>query len=251
MFKRKIFELGALSAAFVLAAGAPAFAAFGEVVASFPVASNVIPLAAAWTGTYPVGTNNHVSGDHLWRVYTTAGSVVSSFASPHTSCNYGAAYLGRSRYWGGSQTLDRIFLFDAGGSVVSSFAASNPYGIAWDGTYLWWLGTEDVFRRCTNMGSVLSSFRIPAISDGRDLGWDGTYLWCPDATDDLVYQFTTAGSVTASFRAPNGLTYGCAYDGTYLWLTGISGAPDYFYKVDVGGSTVLPTSFGKVKAMFK
>ncbi len=251
MFKRKPFALGALCAAFVLAAGVPAVAAFGEIVASWPVASNVVPLAAAWTGTYPVGTNNHASGDHRWRVYTTGGSVVNSFASPHTSCNYGAAYVGRSRYWGGSQTLDRIFLFDAGGSVVSSFAASNPYGITLDGTYLWWLGTDDVFRRCTSTGSVVSSFTNGTITNGRDLGWDGTYLWCPDATRDYVYRLTTTGSITASFRAPNDLTYGCAYDGTYLWLTGISGSPDYFYKVDVGGSAVLPTSFGKVKAMFK
>ena len=250
MFRRKISLLSSVAVACALLT-TPAFAGFGDVVASWPAGSNVVPLAAAWTGSNPVGTNNHASGDHRWRVYTTGGSVVSSFASPHTSCNYGAAYLGRSRYWGGSQTLDSIFLFDAGGSVVSSFAASNPYGIAWDGTYLWWLGTEDVFRRCTSTGSVVSSFSVPAISNGRDLGWDGTYLWCPDATDDLVYRFTTAGSITASFRAPNDLTYGCAYDGTYLWLTGISGAPDYFFKVDVGGSTVLPTSFGKVKAMFK
>jgi hypothetical protein len=250
--KKKTFQrLALVGAAALVSSGAPAYGGFGDVVASWPVASNVVPLAAAWTGTYPVGTNNHASGDHLWRVYTTGGSVVNSFASPHTSCNYGAAYLGRSRYWGGSQTLDYIFLFDAGGSVVSSFAASNPYGIAWDGTYLWWLGTEDVFRRCTSTGSVLSSFRVSAISDGRDLGWDGTYLWCPDATDDVVYRFTTVGSITASFRAPNDLTYGCAYDGTYLWLTGISGSPDYFYRVDVRISAVSPTSFGKVKAMFK
>jgi hypothetical protein len=251
MKKKTLRRLALVGAAALVSSAAPAYGGFGDVVASWPVASNVVPLAAAWTGTYPVGTNNHASGDHRWRVYTTGGSVVSSFASPHTSCNYGAAYLGRSRYWGGSQSLDRIFLFDAGGSVVSSFAASNPYGIAWDGTYLWWLGTEDVFRRCTSTGSVLSSFRIPAISDGRDLGWDGTYLWCPDATDDVVYRFTTVGSITASFRAPNDLTYGCAYDGTYLWLTGISGAPDYFYRVDVRISAVSPTSFGKVKAMFK
>lgn len=251
MFTRRIFGFGALGAAFVFAAAAPALGAFGDVVASFPVGSTVIPLAAAWTGTYPVGTNNHASGDHLWRVYTTGGSVVSSFASPDNSCNYGAAYVGRSRYWGGSQTLDRIFLFDAGGSVVSSFSASNPYGIAWDGTYLWWLGTQDVFRRCTSTGSVVSSFTNATIADGRDLGWDGTYLWCPDATDDYVYRLTTAGSITASFRAPNDLTYGCAYDGTYLWLTGISGSPDYFYRVDIRISAVSPASFGKVKAVFK
>jgi hypothetical protein len=250
--KKKTFQrLALVGAAALVSNAAPAYGGFGDVVASWPVPSNVVPLAAAWTGSNPVGTNNHGSGDHRWRVYTTGGSVVSSFGSPHTSCNYGATYIGRSRYWGGSQTLDRIFLFDAGGSVVSSFAASNPYGITWDGTYLWWLGTEDVFRRCTSTGSVVSSFTIAAIRDGRDLGWDGTYLWCPDATDDLVYRFTTAGSVMAFFRAPNDLTYGCAYDGTYLWLTGISGAPDYFYRVDVGGSAVLPTSFGKVKAMFK
>jgi hypothetical protein len=251
MKRKALGRAAALACAFVFMAAGPAFAGFGDVVASWPVAANVVPLAAAWTGSSPVGTNNHASGDHLWRVYTTGGSVLSSFASPHTSCNYGAAYVGRSRYWGGSQTTDTIYLFDAGGSVVSSFAASNPYGIAWDGTYLWWLGTDDVFRRCTSAGSVVSSFRNSTITNGRDLGWDGTHLWCPDTTTDYVYRLTTAGSITASFRAPNDLTYGCAYDGTYLWLSGISGSPDYFYRVDVRINAVAPASFGRIKATFR
>jgi len=240
---------GLLAAGIIVAA--PALAGFGEVVASFPVASDVIPLAAAWNGSNPVGTNNHASGDQRWRIYTTGGSVVSSFPSPHASCNYGAAYLGRGRYFGGSQTNDLIYLFETTGSVVSSFAASNPYGITWDGAYLWWLGTEDIFRQCTSAGSVLRTFTVGAIVDGRDLGWDGRYLWCPDSTRDYVYQLTTAGSIVASFPAPNAMTYGCAFDGTYLWLTGISGSPDYFYQVDVGAAAVLPTSFGKVKAIFR
>ena len=251
MVSLKVFQAGLLGAAFFVSAAAPALAGFGSVVSSFAVPSNCIPLAMACDPSRnPVTTDNHYAGNSMWKVWTGKGSIISSFRAPALHVQWGAAFDG-TYYWGGSQTLDSIFLFDAGGSVVSSFAASNPYGIAWDGTYLWWLGTEDVFRRCTSTGSVVSSFSVPAISNGRDLGWDGTYLWCPDATDDLVYRFTTAGSITASFRAPNDLTYGCAYDGTYLWLTGISGAPDYFFKVDVGGSTVLPTSFGKVKAMFK
>lgn len=251
MFKRKKIAFGALCAAFVLAAGAPAFAGFGDIVSSFPCAGNITQLGAAWNGSRVVMTNNHYAGDHRWRVYSTAGSWLSSFPPPVTSAQYGAAYLGRGRYWGGSQTTDRIYLFETSGSVVSSFAASNPYGITWDGTYLWWLSsTGDVFRRCTNTGSIVSSFTIAAIRDGRDLGWDGTYLWCPDTTDDLVYRFTTTGSIVASFKAPGGLTYGCTYDGKYLWVTDI-GTPRYAYQIDIGYASVLPASLGKVKAMFK
>jgi len=251
MKKRALMRAAALGYAFLCLTAAPAFAAFGDIVSSFPCEGNITQLAAAWDGSRVVMTNYHASGDHMWRVYSTAGSWLSSFAPPVTSAQYGAAYLGRSRYFGGSRTTDTIYLFEMTGSVVSSFAASDPYGITWDGTYLWWLSsTGDVFSRCTSTGSVVSSFTVAAISDGRDLGWDGTYLWCPDTTDDLVYRFTTAGSITASFRAPGGSTYGCTYDGKYLWVTDI-GTPRYAYQIDIGYTSVSPASFGKVKAIFR
>jgi len=219
-------------------------------VSSFPCEGNITQLGAAWNGSSVVMTNNHASGDHMWRVYSTAGSWLSSFPSPVTSAQYGCAYFGSGRYWGGSQTTDTIYLFETTGSVVSSFSATNPYGIAWDGTNLWWLGADDVFRRCTSSGSVLATFTASPITNGRDLGWDGRYLWCPDSTIDYVYSLTTDGSIVASFPAPGGSTYGCAYDGEYLWLTDI-GAPRYAYRVDIGHTNVAPASFGKIKATFR
>jgi len=233
----------------VLAAAVPAYGAFGEIVSSFPCEGDITQLGAAWDGSRVVMTNNHASGDHMWRVYSSGGSWLSSFPPPVTSAQYGAEYDGRY-FWGGSQTTDYIYQFTTAGSTVSSFAALNPYGITLERTYLWWLGADDVFRRCTTEGSVVSSFTIAAISDGRDLGWDGTQLWCPDSTDDLVYSFTTAGSVVASFKAPGGSTYGCTFDGKYLWVTDI-GTPRYAYQIDVSYTSVAPASLGRVKALFR
>jgi hypothetical protein len=236
-------------AAALLVAPLASFGGFGDIVSSFPCEGNITQLGLAWDGSYLDMTNNHASGDHLWRRYNTAGSWLSSFQPPVTSAQYGAAFDG-TYFWGGSQTTDYLYRFTGAGSAVSSFSAANPYGIAWDGSYIWWLSsTGDVFRRCTTTGSVVSSFTVAAIADGRDLGWDGSSLWCPDSTDDVVYQFTTAGSVLASFAAPGGLTYGCAYDGTYLWLTDI-GTPRYAYRIDIRISAVAPASFGKIRALY-
>jgi len=250
MKKRELRYAAALACALVLSAAVPAAAALGDIVSSFPCTGNITQLGAAWNGTRVVMTNNHYAGGYNWRVYNTAGSWLSSFPSPVTSAQYGCAYYGSGRYWGGSQTTDTIYLFETSGSVVYSFAATNPYGITWDGTYLWWLGSDDVFRKCNTSGSVLATFTASPITNGRDLGWDGRYLWCPDSSRDYVYCLTTNGSIVASFPAPGGLTYGCAYDGEYLWLTDI-GTPRYAYRMDLGYTDVAPASFGKIKATFR
>jgi hypothetical protein len=67
---------------------------------------------------------------------------------------------------------------------------------------------------------------------------------------DYVYSLTPAGSIIASFRAPGGSTYGCAYDGEYLWVTDI-GMPRYAYRIDIGYAGVAPASFGRIKATFR
>jgi hypothetical protein len=250
MKKRISRGAAGLACACLSFAAAPASGAFGDIVSSFPCEGNITQLGAAWNGSQVVMTNNHASGDHRWRVYSTAGSWLSSFAPPVTTVQYGCAYLGRGRYFGGSQSTDTIYLFETTGSVVSSFAAANPYGITWDGTYLWWLGADDVFRQCSSSGSIIRTFTAPPITNGRDLGWDGRYLWCPDSALDYVYSLTPAGSIIASFRAPGGSTYGCAYDGEYLWVTDI-GMPRYAYRIDIGYAGVAPASFGRIKATFR
>jgi hypothetical protein len=250
MKKKILTSAAALTCAVLFLTAAPVYAGFGEIVSSFPCEGNITQLGAAWNGSQVVMTNNHYAGGYHWRIYSVAGSWLSSFPSPVTTAQYGCAYLGRGRYFGGSQSTDTIYLFETTGSVVSSFAATNPYGITWDGTYLWWLGADDVFRQCTSSGSVIRTFTASPISNGRDLGWDGRYLWCPDSTLDHVYRLTTAGSIVASFRAPGGSTYGCAYDGKYLWVTDIV-TPRYAYRIDIGYTSVAPASFGKIKATFR
>jgi hypothetical protein len=250
MRKTTLANVASLGCVLLFLAAGPTYAALGDVVSSFPCEGNITQLGATWDGSHVVMTNNHAAGDHRWRVYSTAGSWLSSFPAPVTSAQYGCAYLGRGRYWGGSQTTDTIYLFETTGSAVSSFPAADPYGITWDGTYLWWLGADDVFRQCDSSGSVIRTFTASPITNGRDLGWDGRYLWCPDSTLDYVYSLTTDGSIVASFRAPGGLTYGCAYDGEYLWVTDI-GTPRYAYRIDLGYTNVAPASFGKIKATFR
>lgn len=252
MVSLKVFQAGLLGAAFFVSAAAPALAGFGSVVSSFAVPSNCIPLAMACDASRnPVTTDNHYAGNSMWKVWTGKGSIISSFRAPALHVQWGAAFDG-TYYWGGSFTADYVYRFTTAGSVVTSFASTNPFGIAWDGRYIWTLGGDDVFRRRTTTGSVVASFTVGAIDAGRDLAWDGTYLWCPDMTDDLVYRITTAGSVVASFKTPDDMTWGCTFDNYYLWLTGISGSQDFVFKVDVGlASHVTAASMGKIKALFE
>jgi hypothetical protein len=155
----------------------------------------------------PVTTDNHYAGNNMWKVWTGKGPIISSFRAPALHVRWGAAFDG-TYYWGGSFTADYVYRFTTAGSVVTSFALTNPYGIAWDGRYIWTLGGDDVFRRRT-----------------------------------------TTGSVVASFKTPDDMTWGRTFDNYYLWLTGTSGSRDFVFKVDVGfASHVTAASMGKIKA---
>jgi hypothetical protein len=239
----------------VIVAAAPAFAGFGSVVSSFRKTDNVTSRGLAWAGGNLVTSNMCLSGDKKWRVYTAAGSLVRKFDGPEKyNAHIGAEYDG-SRYWTGSWMDNRIFRFTGAGSVISSFHALSPNGVAWDGQYIWWASyVGGRFYKCRPSGSVLSSWRVSKITDSGDLAWDGIYLWCADLGSGYVYRLTKAGSISRSFKAPGDETYGCAFDGKYLWLSDTPGeTATTFFKVDIeySGPAVAPASVGRVRALFR
>jgi hypothetical protein len=241
--------------AVVLIAAAPALAGFGSVVSSFRKTDGITSRGLAWDGRHLVTTNMCSEGDHKWRVYTPAGSLVRKFDGPEKyNAHIGAEYDG-SRFWTGSCMEDRVFRFTSTGSVVSSFRAQLPCGVAWDGQYIWWVAyVREWFYKCKPLGSVVSSWRVNRITNAGDLAWDGIYLWCADIGSGRVYRLTKKGSVSRSFKAPGEETYGCAFDGRYLWLADTADESETtFYKVDIDytGPAVAPTSLGKVRALFR
>jgi len=242
-------------AVILIAAAAPALAGFGSVVSSFHKGDAITSRGLAWADGKLVTTNMCSSGNHKWREYTPAGSLVATFDGPETyNAHIGADYDG-SYYWTGSWAEDRIYRFASGGSVVSSFGAGWPNGVAWDGQYIWWSSYEgDWFYKCRTGGSIVTSWRVSAITDSGDLAWDGIYLWCADLGSGYVYRLNTVGAVTRSFAGPGDEIYGCAFDGKYLWVTDTTiDNQTTFYRVDIeySGPAVEPASIGRVKTLFR
>ncbi|MFQ5583289.1 MAG: choice-of-anchor D domain-containing protein, partial [Calditrichia bacterium] len=108
-----------------------------------------------------------------------------------------------------------------------------------------------VFFSQTGLGQVITT--IPAPDFPYGLAFDGQYLWVgtsyANSAGDFLWKIDPAdGSVVGTIPVPdaNGLytVKGLAYDGQYLWvfedLPSVS-HPDKFYKVDPATGTVLKT----------
>jgi len=125
------------------------------------------------------------------------------------------------------------------GTVVASFASpgSLPWGLAWDGQYLWCsvAGVEIIYKLNASTGSVITSFASPG-SYASGLAWDGQYLWHAAIDPDTIYKLNpSTGSVITSFASPGPDPTGLAWDGQYLWNA--AAVTDTIYKIDVGPPT--------------
>jgi len=112
-------------------------------------------------------------------------------------------------------------------AIVSSWPspAMRPYGVAYDGTYIWVscdaTAGRNIYRCSPDTGSVISSFNV-STTGLFGCCWDGSYLWYDALNAALEYylhQSTDTGSVLSSWPSPLPRTVGCTWDGTYLWLS--------------------------------
>lgn len=219
-------------------------AGFGDVVSSFPVPANTGMRGLAWDGNYlwfcggPYATFKKVN---------TMGSVVSSFTYGQRPTDYrGLTYDGEYLWFsdpqiGGGYEYHRR---TTTGSYVSRFVAGFEPGLAWEPPSYLWVGHIKV----TTTGSWVSSF-VPPLGFQGDLAWYGHYLWLGGG-NRYYYQFTTKGSIVASFPVPGGGgAGGTAFDGNYIWM--VNPTADYVYQVDIDVVDVNPGSMGKVKALFR
>jgi DNA-binding beta-propeller fold protein YncE len=130
------------------------------------------------------------------------------------------------------------------GTVITSFNSPDyyPYGLAWDGQYLWLTGysAKKIYKLDPTDGTVITSFNSPD-KYPYGLAWDGQYLWLTGYSANKIYKLDpTDGTVITSFNSPDSSPYGLAWDGQYLWLTGYSAKK--IYKLDPTDGTVI-TSF--------
>ncbi|MGD8719014.1 MAG: DUF5050 domain-containing protein [Candidatus Zixiibacteriota bacterium] len=172
--------------------------------------------------------------------WSTGGSIVASFESPHASGTpRGLAYATpHSRIYHVSDTTNMIYGTDAAGAVLVSIPCpADTWGV--EGAYhYYWTCTRSatgLIYRINTTGSVETSFPAPANATG--ITRDDTHLWVSSDATDYVYRVTTSGSLAASFAAPGDNSAGLDWDGDYLWLADSSG-DSKIYQLTTSGSVM-------------
>jgi len=250
-----------ISMAIVLAAGT-AFGALGDVLGSFPSPSTSSTRGLGVSGSYLYVLQ--YSGDVVFRVHPTTGSVYTSWTLPAGSYR-GLAFSWGSRVWAGRYSTNTVFQLNASnGSVISSWSAgsSDAYGLAPLATGDWGAGATQIFSTDSspssifvhNMsnGSIINSIALsPSTYYDCAYDWRNNLVWIGD-TDEVIRGYNPSGSVVASFSIAATSPYGLAYGNEVLWVGCLGPSPDYIYRISCPGTvTVVPTSLGKVKALFR
>ena len=245
--------IAAISSALI---GTPAWAIFGEIVASFRSPAPR-PMALTWAGD-SLYCYCQTSPYLIWKVRPDTGRVLGSFRFAKTGADTaGLAYDGKY-FWVGNTATYYIYRFEWGGGVVSSFKTGWNFGqgLAWSGLHLWGTSTgtqwAHPFYQMRVDGSVIRSYTsFYKLFDGA---WAGENIWMPEYDDisetyRVVGYETVQGSLVGTFRAPADEPWGMAYDGRYLWLSTFADN-GRLWKVDIAGVPVKTQSLGRVKALF-
>lgn len=217
-----------------------ALAGSGSIVSSFrtPCTNGVYGI------DYHGGYLYHADGGVGW-IYktTTIGSVLSSINNltratgidrtqvEFWTCNYGAT----------------IYRLSTTGSIISYFTAPGSrmgYGVTKGEGVLWYSNGYYIYK-LTSGGSLVSSFEPPA-TGAAGVCWDAPYLWLAGYSTSKIYQVNQNGSVVETFgisQKPRGITW----DGEYVWYAAVN----WVYKLRVCFTGVTPTSWGKMKALYR
>lgn len=236
-----------------------AYASLGSVVSSFRAPGTAIRgLARASNRVYVMVFG---SPTRIYRVAPVNGTVYASWPTPTGNNCRGLAFSEGGHVWVGNYGNNYVYNCAAAtGSVYSSWSAGHdPYGLAPYCTADGGVGTTAIFssdsnpsscwRHNMNNGSVLASFAIANVNF-FDIAWDhrNRLVWM-GYLPNIVYGYTTRGSVRASFTVPANYPYGATYYGQYLWIGCASNG--YVYRVHCPQTVgIAPASIGKVKALF-
>jgi len=213
------------------AAGAPYF----EMLHSIPVPGTGWDIA--YDGSELWCTVPGPSGATRYELDPVTGAIVSSFGvgmHNHLGLTYDGSVWWNTDYeylFGNSSPgspydrfPDYLERRDASGTRLSEVLAPyNPdaiiHGLAWDGSALWLVDSKhlEILQVDPVTIGVLSSF--PSASASPDgIAYDGSYLWVADNGDDLLYKYTTDGTLVAAMTSPATDPYGVTWDGSALWV---------------------------------
>jgi hypothetical protein len=260
-----------------VAAGVASTAELGSVVSSFPTRGSSGAMTSGmayvdgylWTlqmDTRPVGASL------VKRIHPT-GSIVSSFKIATEQLIYEQLTHDGSDFWAGcctwGYTDPRLLKIDGRTmSIVSSIPlnwfANEIEGLAWNGQDFWfsYFGAPNETYRIDTSGSVIASYPVrydfafgiayaPALPGGPRV------FEChdPGVGDTRVNVYKAAGH-QSEYYFPIQRERSCrilCWDGEYLWVWENVMGNEYACRVvawppDIG---VLPSSLGKVKALFR
>lgn len=276
------FAPDALSAGGTPGGGAENNDTIGSIIRSFFMTgtTGTYALGIFRDSTYVYGIGYNASTDYLLR-FTPTGSSAGSVSIPGCSTPRGAdkAHLGNG-YLSLVDPAGRLYVYrTSGGSPVTSFSASgSPWAmnVFWDGTYYCTNGYSNrgLYYRYTSSGSSggtwtcagwPSSMTYNGGAAYAQMGNNSTgpyFVACSwSAGQPMVMTTYPAGSLVRTWSMPssngNGLCYGdSSSPGTYgaaVWANWYLGAL-YAFEIDIdarGGSSVKPTSLGKVKSLYR
>jgi len=180
-------------------------------------------------------TVNPEGGTNLFSVsFVPDGTQVDKFGTPGAT-PYGLTWDG-TYLWNSDSDADYIYQLKTDGTQAGGFASPEgaPYGLTWDGTYLWNQDNSADYIYQLKTDGTQVGGFASPASDVRGLAWDGTYLWAPDFTATYIYQLKTDGTQVGGFASPGPGPIGLTWDGTYLWNTDYTA--DYIYQLKTDGT---------------
>jgi hypothetical protein len=262
MWKRRVSAVAVVVAAAVTSYG------YGNLVASYRSPAAYPNGLGYVNATRMVCTTNPSSPPkYVYFLNRTTGTVAASFLMSGTStvqvwgCDSGSVWSS-GRYiwiaWEQGTTENRIARFTTTGSLITNFytPSASPMGIGLysrsTASYLYYtdVGNSYLYRLHPMTGSLYGSYHLSFVPG--DLAYDPDHdcFWIAGTSANHVYQTTSTGSITASFRTATPQPRGVGYesDRGYLWV-GESTTVISVY--ETAGTAVTPISFGKVKTIFR
>jgi hypothetical protein len=248
----------------LLLVGSTAFAALGDLVATYPLpVANPRGVAKSNAYIHYVAYSN----PNVVVTLTNDGSFVRSWPCPTSLYNRGLSYSWGGNIWVGNYGTDMVYRCDYyDGSVYYSWnAGHDPYGVATyctgdGGAGLANILTYDsspnlLYYHVWTNGAVVHSTPL-AYPSSYDIAydWRNRLVWKKISFGELVTgMYYYDGNVIASFHSPvSGTAYGMAYSATYLYIAYYNCiAKVHCPDLGLDDTNIAPASMGGIKAMYR
>ncbi len=199
-----------------------------------------MPQTVGGLKSIPVGSPNDITcdGRYLWATVggrvaqvDAADGVIVRFWTGAIDARKIIAAAGRIFFTEPLQNGGRIYVIDPANpnppvaTVFENNTGISPFGITFDGTYLWTANRGDgptqtggsLTRVAIDNGvetTFTTGFTVPF-----DILWDGANLWATDILQQKLKRINRATGAVIEDIDVGAVPTGILFDGTYIWLT--------------------------------